>query len=280
MRFPRTSTTGDNNLEPTPGFGGTVQRKTSGCSALSSACSPPLRYLTAEQIRQAVPGYPEQDELFKRMFERDKEGPCRPGSRAQLRDTPRGGLAGRRTVTTGQSFGGDLETGDRAHRVLAARHVLGADIAVIAQGPGNLGIRDAVGFLRGGRGRRGQRGAALGGARWRRCGSATRTRGCGTAASSHHSLTAYGRVAAGSGPTWCAPAGRGVSAPGWRPSRPAGRPARAGHQCRRRPRGGAAGVPARLSTMAAPGRGLAYFLAASGGRPAPGRLLREVPSPA
>jgi proteasome accessory factor B len=31
------------------------------------------RYLTAEQIRQAVPGYPEQDDLFKRMFERDKE---------------------------------------------------------------------------------------------------------------------------------------------------------------------------------------------------------------
>ena len=31
------------------------------------------RYLTADQIRQAVPGYPEQDDLFKRMFERDKE---------------------------------------------------------------------------------------------------------------------------------------------------------------------------------------------------------------
>ncbi|MEV5712104.1 WYL domain-containing protein [Actinoallomurus sp. NPDC052274] len=31
------------------------------------------RYLTAEQIRQAVPGYPEGDEAFKRMFERDKE---------------------------------------------------------------------------------------------------------------------------------------------------------------------------------------------------------------
>jgi proteasome accessory factor B len=31
------------------------------------------RYLTADQIRQAVPGYPEADELFKRMFERDKE---------------------------------------------------------------------------------------------------------------------------------------------------------------------------------------------------------------
>jgi len=31
------------------------------------------RYLTAEQIREAVPGYPGQDDLFKRMFERDKE---------------------------------------------------------------------------------------------------------------------------------------------------------------------------------------------------------------
>src|SRR3984885_13149257 len=31
------------------------------------------RYLTADHICQAVPGYPEQDELFKRMFERDKE---------------------------------------------------------------------------------------------------------------------------------------------------------------------------------------------------------------
>lgn len=31
------------------------------------------RYLTAEQIRRAVPGYPDSDEAFKRMFERDKE---------------------------------------------------------------------------------------------------------------------------------------------------------------------------------------------------------------
>jgi proteasome accessory factor B len=31
------------------------------------------RYLTAEQIRAAVSGYPEQEEPFKRMFERDKE---------------------------------------------------------------------------------------------------------------------------------------------------------------------------------------------------------------
>src|SRR5512139_2334913 len=31
------------------------------------------RYLTAEQIRKAVAGYPDSDEAFKRMFERDKE---------------------------------------------------------------------------------------------------------------------------------------------------------------------------------------------------------------
>ncbi len=31
------------------------------------------RYLTAEQIRAAVPGYPESFEAFKRMFERDKD---------------------------------------------------------------------------------------------------------------------------------------------------------------------------------------------------------------
>jgi proteasome accessory factor B len=31
------------------------------------------RYLTAEQVRAAVSGYPEQEEAFKRMFERDKE---------------------------------------------------------------------------------------------------------------------------------------------------------------------------------------------------------------
>lgn len=31
------------------------------------------RYLTAEQIRRAVPGYPDAGEAFKRMFERDKE---------------------------------------------------------------------------------------------------------------------------------------------------------------------------------------------------------------
>src|SRR5262249_61169467 len=31
------------------------------------------RYLTASQIRDAVPGYPDSFDAFKRMFERDKD---------------------------------------------------------------------------------------------------------------------------------------------------------------------------------------------------------------
>src|SRR5260370_40719841 len=50
------------------------------------------------------------------------------------------------TVTTGQSFGGDLETVTVHTGLLAARHVLGADITVVAQGPGNLGTGTRWGF--------------------------------------------------------------------------------------------------------------------------------------
>jgi proteasome accessory factor B len=49
------------------------KRKTERLLGLVVCLLSTRRYLTAEQIRQAVPGYPEQDELFKRMFERDKE---------------------------------------------------------------------------------------------------------------------------------------------------------------------------------------------------------------
>ncbi len=49
------------------------RRKTERLLGLVVCLLSSRRYLTAEQIRQAVPGYPEQDELFKRMFERDKE---------------------------------------------------------------------------------------------------------------------------------------------------------------------------------------------------------------
>ena len=50
------------------------------------------------------------------------------------------------TVTTGQSFGGDLEAVTVHSGLLAARHVAGADVAVVAQGPGNLGTGTRWGF--------------------------------------------------------------------------------------------------------------------------------------
>src|SRR5580700_3184761 len=52
----------------------------------------------------------------------------------------------RGTVTVGQSFGGDLEAVTLHTGLLAARHVLGADLAVVTQGPGNLGTGTRWGF--------------------------------------------------------------------------------------------------------------------------------------
>ncbi|HTX27129.1 MAG TPA: WYL domain-containing protein [Streptosporangiaceae bacterium] len=49
------------------------KRKTERLLGLVVCLLSTRRYLTAEQIRTAVPGYPEPDDLFKRMFERDKE---------------------------------------------------------------------------------------------------------------------------------------------------------------------------------------------------------------
>ena len=49
------------------------KRKTERLLGLVVCLLSTRRYLTADQIREAVPGYPEQDDLFKRMFERDKE---------------------------------------------------------------------------------------------------------------------------------------------------------------------------------------------------------------
>ncbi len=49
------------------------KRKTERLLGLVVCLLSTTRYLTADQIRQAVPGYPEPDDLFKRMFERDKE---------------------------------------------------------------------------------------------------------------------------------------------------------------------------------------------------------------
>jgi len=49
------------------------KRKTERLLGLVVCLLSTTRYLSADQIRAAVPGYPEQDDLFKRMFERDKE---------------------------------------------------------------------------------------------------------------------------------------------------------------------------------------------------------------
>jgi hypothetical protein len=110
---------------------------------------------------------------------------------AALKDA--GWLAG--TVTTGQSFGGDLETVTVHTGLLAARHVLGADIAIVAQGPGNLGTGTRWGFSGVAAGEAVNAVAALSGrpvASLRVSGADPRERHRGI---SHHSLTAYGRVA-------------------------------------------------------------------------------------
>ena len=104
-----------------------------------------------------------------------------------------GHLAG--VVTTGQAFGGDLEAVTVHSGLLAARHALKADVAVVSQGPGNLGtgtpwsysgvtIGEAVNAV-----------AVLGGrpiGSLRISGADARPRHQGL---SHHSVTAYGKVA-------------------------------------------------------------------------------------
>jgi hypothetical protein len=104
-----------------------------------------------------------------------------------------GWLAG--TVSTGQAFGGDLDTVTVHTGLLAARHVLGAEVAVVAQGPGNLGTGTRWGFSGVACGEAVNAVAVLGGrpvASLRISAADARERHYGV---SHHSLTAYGRVA-------------------------------------------------------------------------------------
>ncbi|KKJ93314.1 DUF3866 family protein [Micromonospora sp. HK10] len=107
------------------------------------------------------------------------------------------GLAGRLagTVTVGQAFGGDLEASTLHSGLLAARHVLRADVAIVAQGPGNLGTGTRWGFSGVAVGEAVNAVAALGGrpvGSLRVSAADPRPRHRGV---SHHSLTAYGRVA-------------------------------------------------------------------------------------
>ncbi|GIJ46699.1 hypothetical protein Val02_35850 [Virgisporangium aliadipatigenens] len=121
------------------------------------------------------------------------DGGALPAWFSRTLDALAGLLAG--VVTVGQAFGGDLEATNLHGGLLAARHGLAADVAIVAQGPGNLGTGTEWGFSGVACGEAVNAAAVLGG---RPVGSLRisdadprpRHRGI-----SHHSLTAYGRVA-------------------------------------------------------------------------------------
>jgi Protein of unknown function (DUF3866) len=180
------------------------------------------------------------------------------------------------TVTTGQAFGGDLETVTVHTGLLAARHVLAADLAVVAQGPGNLGTGSRWGFSGVAAGEAVNAVAALGGravACLRVSEADPRERHQGI---SHHSLTAYGRVALARADVVV------PGLPGTFGVKVASEAAQLGtrHAIVTVPVDGLEAAlracPARLSTM---GReldeDLAYFLAAAAAGRHAGRLLRE-----
>ena len=161
--------------------------------------------------------------------------------------------------------------------LLAARHVLGAELAVVTQGPGNLGTGTRWGFSGVAAGEAVNAAAVLGGrpvASLRVSEADPRERHRGV---SHHSLTAYGRVALARAdvvvPDLPGEFGAPVAA------RP--RPLAARHDLVRVSVAGLdealAACPVPLSTM---GRGLdddpAYFLAAA----AAGRHAAALPPPA
>jgi len=168
------------------------------------------------------------------------------------------------TVTTGQSFGGDLEAVTVHSGLLAARHVAGADVAVVVQGPGNLGTGTRWGFSGVAAGEAVNAAAVLGGrpvGSLRLSAADARSRHQGV---SHHSLTAYGQVALAACdvvvPELPEPLGSRVAADA--------APLAARHRLVTVPTGGLESAlrasPVPLSTM---GRGLdddlAYFLAAA-----------------
>ncbi len=104
-----------------------------------------------------------------------------------------GWLAG--TITVGQAFGGDLEAVNVHTGLLAAAHVLHADVAIVTQGPGNLGTDSPWGYSGVASGEAINATVALGGravASLRVSEADQRERHRGI---SHHSLTTYGRVA-------------------------------------------------------------------------------------
>jgi hypothetical protein len=99
------------------------------------------------------------------------------------------------TVTVGQAFGGDLEAVSLHSGILAAVRVLQAEVVVVTQGPGNLGTGTTWGFSGVAAGEAVNAAVAVGArpvAVLRLSEADPRPRHVGV---SHHSTTAYGRVA-------------------------------------------------------------------------------------
>jgi len=99
------------------------------------------------------------------------------------------------TITVGQAYGGDYEAVSLHSGLLAAVHVLRAEVVVVAQGPGNVGTGTPWGFSGAAAGEALNAAHVLGGhavASLRVSEGDARPRHRGI---SHHSRTAYGRVA-------------------------------------------------------------------------------------
>lgn len=99
------------------------------------------------------------------------------------------------TLSVGQAWGGDHEAVTVHSALLAARHVVGADITIVSQGPGNLGTGTPFGFSGMVVGDHLDAAALLGGlpvAVARMSNADARDRHFGI---SHHTLTAVGRGA-------------------------------------------------------------------------------------
>ncbi|MBM6399638.1 DUF3866 family protein [Phycicoccus sonneratiae] len=97
-------------------------------------------------------------------------------------------------LTVGQAFGGDHEAVTVHTGLLAARHVVGADVVVVAQGPGNVGTGTRWGYSGVAAAEALHAADVLGGrgiASLRVSGADARERHRGV---SHHSRTAYGRA--------------------------------------------------------------------------------------
>src|ERR687897_2219148 len=134
------------------------------------------------------------------------DGGALPAAFSRTLDALAKSLAG--VITVGQAWGGDLEAVTLHTGLLAAKHVLNADLAVVTQGPGNLGTGTPWGFSGVAAGEACNAvttlgGQAIGALRISDADPRPRHRGV-----SHHSLTAFGRVALG-GVTLIAPRGVG-----------------------------------------------------------------------